>query len=563
MLPFSLSEQVGEAVDSALAGRRLQTEHGGVEPGETLLVSAAPVAGGGATVIVQQVRPGPGVEQLALATSRLQHAERLARVGSWELDLDGGGVDMSLGLRRMIHADARRTFDLPTLLALVADDDRERVTAEVDAVVAQGGQLHTEFGLTTLEGVGRTVLLRAEVDAGGAAGLLRGAALDTTELRVAESARSASEDLFTQAFDSAPIGMALSDPRTGRYLRVNDAACELLGRSRAELLETSFADVTDAEGADRERVARQAMLNGELDRFEAEKRYLHPDGSCTWAALTIGAVHAPDGAIRAFISHAIDITARKERELRLEAQAADAGWLTRIRAGLQEGRFVLHAQPIVDLATGETIQQELLIRLRGDDGAIIAPGAFLPAAERYGLISAIDRWVVQQAARIAATGTAVEINLSAASLGDRATFSAIETALTDTGADPSLMVFEITETALVDRIDEARRFAERLTRLGCRFALDDFGTGYGTLTYLKHLPVHFIKIDIEFVRDLLASDNDERVVRSIVSLAREFGLATVAEGIEDAATLDRLRELGVDHGQGYFIGRPQPVAVPS
>jgi PAS domain S-box-containing protein len=392
--------------------------------------------------------------------------------------------------------------------------------------------------------------------------VLRGAALDTTELRDAESARSASENLFTQGFDSSPIGMALTDPRTGRYLRVNDAACRLIGQSREELLQTSFADVAEPEDAERERSAREAMLSGELDGFEAEKRYVHADGTSTWSALTVGAIHGPDGEVRAFISHAVDITARKERELQLQAQAEDAGWLSRIRAGLQQDRFVLHAQPIIDLATGDTIQQELLIRLRGDDGGIIAPGAFLPASERYGLISTIDRWVVQKAARIAATGAAVEINLSAASLGDRATLTSIETALADTGADPSLLVFEITETALVDRIDDARRFAERLTELGCRFALDDFGTGYGTLTYLKHLPVHFIKIDVDFVRDLLRSDHDERVVRSIVSLAREFGLTTVAEGIEDEPTLHRLRELGVDHGQGYFLGRPAPIAVP-
>ncbi|MCZ4493884.1 MAG: hypothetical protein JWP53_2815 [Conexibacter sp.] len=501
-------------------------------------------------------------EELALATSRLHQAERLARVGSWELDVESGHVEISLGIRRIIHADARQQFDLGTLLALVDAYDRERVAAEVSAVIADGGQLRTEFGLTTLEGVARTVLLRAEVDAGGAAGVLRGAALDTTELRDAESARSASENLFTQGFDSAPIGMALTDPRTGRYLRVNDAACRLIGQSREELLQTSFADVADPEDAERERSAREAMLSGELDGFEAEKRYVHADGTSTWSALTVGAIHGPDGEVRAFISHAVDITARKERELQLQAQAADASWLSRIRAGLQQDRFVLHAQPIIDLATGDTIQQELLIRLRGDDGGIIAPGAFLPASERYGLISTIDRWVVQKAARIAATGAAVEINLSAASLGDRATLTSIETALADTGADPSLLVFEITETALVDRIDDARRFAERLTELGCRFALDDFGTGYGTLTYLKHLPVHFIKIDVDFVRDLLRSDHDERVVRSIVSLAREFGLKTVAEGIEDEPTLHRLRELGVDHGQGYFLGRPAPIAVP-
>ena len=131
------------------------------------------------------------------------------------------------------------------------------------------------------------------------------------------------------------------------------------------------------------------------------------------------------------------------------------------------------------------------------------------------------------------------------------------------GADPADIVFEITETAILDDVDAARRFAERLRTLGCKLALDDFGTGYGGFTYLKQLPVDCLKIDIEFVRDLATVPASRHVVDAVVALARDFELQTVAEGIEDAETLDILRDLGVGFGQGYHIARPAPLPAPS
>ena len=131
-------------------------------------------------------------------------------------------------------------------------------------------------------------------------------------------------------------------------------------------------------------------------------------------------------------------------------------------------------------------------------------------------------------------------------------------ALQETGADPSLLVVEVTETALVGQTAAGRAFAQRIHELGCRLALDDFGTGFSSLSYLKHLPADYLKIDIEFVRELTTSETDARVIRGIVGLAREFNQTTIAEGVEDEATLIRLRELGVDLAQGYLLGRPAP-----
>jgi EAL domain-containing protein (putative c-di-GMP-specific phosphodiesterase class I) len=158
----------------------------------------------------------------------------------------------------------------------------------------------------------------------------------------------------------------------------------------------------------------------------------------------------------------------------------------------------------------------------------------------------------------------VEINISAASIGDPGLIADIEQELERTGADPSRLVFEITETALIEETEVAVTLAERLRRLGCRFALDDFGSGYGGFHYLKHLPMDFLKIDREFICDARTDEADQHVIRAIVGLARGFGLQTIAEGVEDQETLEMLREFGVDHVQGFHLGRPALVtaAVP-
>jgi diguanylate cyclase (GGDEF)-like protein/PAS domain S-box-containing protein len=231
-------------------------------------------------------------------------------------------------------------------------------------------------------------------------------------------------------------------------------------------------------------------------------------------------------------------------------------WITRIRQALDEDRLELYEQPIVDLATGEVIQHELLLRMNDPVGQQFPPMAFLPTAEQSGLISEIDQWVIRQAVGTAARGQSVSINLSASSVGNPRVSELIESALRDHPTDPGRLVFEITETAVMQNMDRAAVFAERLVALGCKLALDDFGTGFASFTYLKRLPVQYLKIDIDFVRDLARSKRDMFVVRTIVALAGDLGLQTIAEGVEDQATADVLRDLGVTLAQGYLYGRP-------
>ncbi|MDX6649512.1 MAG: hypothetical protein QOJ97_1463 [Solirubrobacteraceae bacterium] len=255
-----------------------------------------------------------------------------------------------------------------------------------------------------------------------------------------------------------------------------------------------------------------------------------------------------------------DITDEQAERVRVKRELDSLSWVGRTRDALDEGRLVLYSQPIISLSDGKP-NEELLLRMVGREDEVIAPGRFLPAAEQFGLIVEIDEWVVTQAIRLAATGRGVAANLSAESVGNGELLSLIEEQLRETGADPSDLVFEITETALMGDIDAGQAFAEGLVELGCGVALDDFGTGFGSFTYLKRLPVTYLKIDIEFVRHLASNRSNQHIVKAIVSLAQGFGHQTIAEGVEDEATLELLRDYGVDFAQGFHIGRPAPLKL--
>lgn len=252
----------------------------------------------------------------------------------------------------------------------------------------------------------------------------------------------------------------------------------------------------------------------------------------------------------------------EQREARMRARVT---WVERIQAALEDDGFVLYAQPIVDLRTRLVTRHELLLRMRAEDGDLIPPGAFLYVAERYGLVNEIDRWVVRRAiglirqAREAGRELRLEVNISGLSLGDEELLALIERELAQAEINPGNLIFEVTETAAVSNIVAAREFAERVCALGCRFALDDFGAGYGSFYYLKHLPFDYVKIDGEFVRNCVDSETDQLVVQAVVQIARGLGKQTIAEFVEDGATIGVLERFGVDYAQGYHIGRPAPL----
>jgi EAL domain-containing protein (putative c-di-GMP-specific phosphodiesterase class I) len=247
-------------------------------------------------------------------------------------------------------------------------------------------------------------------------------------------------------------------------------------------------------------------------------------------------------------------------------QSTGLAWTDRIKTALEGDLFVVHSQPIVDLAGGPGERHELLIRMAGEDDELIPPGAFLPAAERFGLARDIDAWMVRRAValigaeRMAGRSVVLEVNVSGSSIAEPEFPVAIERALQEASIDPSSLVLEITETAAIANMEEARRFATRIREMGCEFALDDFGAGFGSFDYLKHLPVDYLKIDGEFVRGLTKSRIDQRMVKAMVEIARGLDLRTIAECVETEESLALLQDYGVDFAQGYHLGPPRPAA---
>jgi len=249
--------------------------------------------------------------------------------------------------------------------------------------------------------------------------------------------------------------------------------------------------------------------------------------------------------------------------------AADMGWAARVREMLEQDRFQLVYQPIVATANGDVLEYEVLVRMVCDDGEVILPGGFMPAAERFGLIHSVDRWIVrraiQQLAHLRANGhrTRFSINLSGKAFEDTTLLPMIRELLQENQLDPGWVTFEITETAAIANLTAAEDFITALKDIGCQFALDDFGCGFSSFAYLKHLPVDKLKIDGGFVKGMAHSTVDQAMVESMNQVAHALGKVTVAECVENGETLEILKEMGIDRAQGYYIGRPSPIPVRS
>jgi PAS domain S-box-containing protein len=394
-------------------------------------------------------------------------------------------------------------------------------------------------------------------------------AMDITARRESERALVSARNYLRAVTDGVGEGLFTIDS-AGCASYMNQVALDLLGWGWEELQGRELHPILHSLRLDgspmpiEECPMFHARRDGKLVRVENDM-FICRDGRHLPVAYTASPFATDDG-IEGCVVLFEDITERQATARRVERDLEKLAWLERIQEALTDERFVLYSQPIIDMRTGEIAQRELLIRMRDaqtPDGTpgLIAPGAFLPVAEEFGLITEIDRWVIDRATEIAATGDAVEINVSGRSISAPGLVEHITHAIQRTGADPRKLVFEITETALVSDEPAARGFVQSLHDLGCRIALDDFGTGYGGFTYVKQLPVDLLKIDIEFVRDVRSNSASRNVIQAIVSLARGFGLKTVGEGVEDEESLSLLRKLGVDYAQGFHVGRPAPLEI--
>jgi len=252
----------------------------------------------------------------------------------------------------------------------------------------------------------------------------------------------------------------------------------------------------------------------------------------------------------------------------LSMRQGEMEWIGRLQKALEEDRFVLYAQDIVGLDPARNLGDhcEILIRMLDEKGEMVPPMAFIPAAERYNLMPAIDRWVIRNAFAIIArqqaqVGSGPEvfaINLSGSSIGDERFLDYVREQFGHFAVSPQSICFEITETAAIARLDKATHFINELKSLGCLFSLDDFGAGMSSFAYLKHLPVDFLKIDGGFVKDMADDLIDRAMVEAINSVGHVMGKQTIAEFVDGDRVIRLLREMGVDFAQGYGIAKPKP-----
>ncbi|MBZ9559622.1 MULTISPECIES: EAL domain-containing protein [unclassified Modicisalibacter] len=239
-------------------------------------------------------------------------------------------------------------------------------------------------------------------------------------------------------------------------------------------------------------------------------------------------------------------------------------WVERIRQALRENDFELVLQPIRRLTDDSIRHYEALLRMHGDNGALVMPGLFIPIAERSGQIVELDRWVLRESlgllARLQRHGVSLAVNLSGQSLHDANLTEFLERTLVESGADPQRLILEVTETAAVTDFATARGVLQGIRDLGCQTALDDFGVGFSSFHYLGQLPADYIKIDGSFIQKLLDSPEDRLIVKAIADIANGFGKRTIAEFVDQARMLPLLEQYGITYAQGYYIGRPVPAS---
>ena len=558
------------------------------------MIEVTAFAGTGLMAYLQVRNHDRRARVLTASEHRLAEAQAIAHIGSWEWRSDTGRFVVSDELRRIFGTPP--TVDEQTAREYVDQvhpSDRDELERVFREATERGGPFSLEHRLVRGDGEIRSIMVHAtsRVDRSGST-RISGVCQDITELRRVEARLRyhADHDPLTGLLSrhrlvaelDRHLGFGEQRRRSGALVLIdvdgfgiyNDsygqAAGDMLLRSIADTLvhRLRAGDMVARSGGDEFGIVLADSTAEAAAATAQELRALLSDcagESTVTASLGIAAFGPGSDLVGDDVLVAADIALHEAKHgggnrvsVYRGQNGPDMTWMQRIRTALEQDRFILHAQPIVDLTTGAVSHHELLIRMRDDDGRLITPDAFLPTAERFGLINAIDRWVGRTAVSLAAAGHHVAINLSAHSIGD-AEIIRIAQSAAEHGVDPAMLMFEITETAAIANLQEARGFAAALAAIGCELAIDDFGTGFGSLTYLKHIPARYVKIDREFIKDLTLSPTDQHVVRAVVGIARSLNQHTVAEGVENAETLALVRQLGVDYVQGFFTGRPSQI----
>ena len=434
-------------------------------------------------------------------------------------------------------------------------DDLDTVAAALRKVV-RGESALARHRLATSDGGYRWVDGRGKafVDAdGNVDGVIVAVRVVEEQVR-AEQQLKAEKRRFEEVVKNSLSAISVRDLRH-RYTLVNDAFCQMFGqKSVSDVIGRPESEILPPDVLKRSERARFGLMAG-APSMEDETIQL---GADTISVMTQRfPLHDSAGEVTGLATIRTDITHRKKA---LQAIADRDMWRDRVTVAIAEKRLLAYSQPIVDIATRETVAEELLVRLSvAETAEILTPEHFLSQCERYHLMPMIDQYMIGCAIDLARSGRQVSVNIDGQTIGDDAAMREITQMLTAAGTEVrDKIIFEITETTAVASPAAAKTFSQGMSDLGCRVALDDFGTGYGTFTELRYLALYSLKIDQIFVKNMLDDLEDERVVNTIVSVARNYGLTTIAEGVESEAVLEKLAEMGVDRVQGYLFGKPKP-----
>jgi diguanylate cyclase (GGDEF)-like protein len=347
-------------------------------------------------------------------------------------------------------------------------------------------------------------------------------------------------------------------PMTSLFARIGaDEFCLFLenkNKIQARIIAETIKNTVDNFRFFTGEVCYSASVSIGISAFDNTTHMVHPGEMV---------LHARQACHFAKVNGRDNVWVYNNEDVAVKEHRRDIYWVPLIRKALRENDLFLVFQPVVQLSNGFISHYEVLLRMTGDNNEVVTPDKFIPAAERMGLIHGIDLWVVENTIDFLASlpshmsYVSLAINLSSNAFQYPDLLQTIRDKLELTWVDASRLTFEITETAAVENFEKTRSMINKIQSLGCRFALDDFGAGFCSFNYLKTFPVDYVKIDGQFIKNLLNDETDQILVKSMVDIAAKLGKKTIAEFVESVDSALKLKEIGVNYGQGYAFGRPE------
>jgi PAS domain S-box-containing protein len=564
-MPLALRGQARSAFNAARldgAARRLHTvlsRSDGADRPVTLRLHPVSDAQGAITGAVATVAEASALT--SPAAGRVS-ADPLDMIGAavFALDSEKRIRFWNEGAHRLLGYTAAETIGRSAAETFVPDESPELTAARVRAL-HRSGRWQGEVSMRRRDGTRVSLYTTSvKVDEASTAFDTIDVAIDMTDWKDAQARNEEARSYLGAIANSMADGM-YAVTADGRLAFMNPAAERILGWTTSELKGRVMHSVVHYQRADgsafpgHECPATATSKAGQTVTVDDDV-FTRRDGTLVPVAYTASPIRHGSSVVGSVVVFR-DISESKRETAELEAELAELTWVERLQDALEGDRLMLYAEPVVDVATGAVVQYRLDVRVL-IDGELIAPDEYMRYARSRSIATEIDRWVIRRACKLAAAGATVKFDLATRTIGDPLVRSEFKRLLDETGADPSKIIFGITEEALVGDPEGTTRFAKIVSGLGCQLGLDNFGTGFGGFTYLNDLPVQYMKLDTEFMVNLADDPASQYVVGAAVDLATRFGLKTVAAGVDDQSSAAMLRELRVDMARGRAFGLPGP-----